>query len=50
MSEHTYLPIFELIRNDVVESLHFGAIAVTDSRGYLIASYGDPYALAFLRS
>jgi len=50
MNQQTYLPIFELVRNGVVESTHFGAIAVADVHGNLIASYGDPHAVAFLRS
>jgi L-asparaginase II len=44
------LPVFELTRGRVVESIHFGNVAVVDSRGKLLASYGDPYQVAFLRS
>jgi L-asparaginase II len=44
------LPLFELTRGRVVESIHYGSLAVVDSRGKLIASYGDPYQVAFLRS
>ncbi len=48
---HTpFQPIFELTRGQVVESTHFGAIAVVDSLGKLLASYGDPQTIAFLRS
>ncbi|HEY5729000.1 MAG TPA: asparaginase, partial [Anaerolineales bacterium] len=43
-------PIFETTRGDLVESVHFGSIAVVDSNGKLIASYGDPQTVAFLRS
>jgi L-asparaginase II len=50
MNHPTYLPIFELVRNGVVESTHFGAIAVADVKGNLISSYGDPSAVTFLRS
>jgi L-asparaginase II len=44
------LPLFETTRGDLVESVHHGSIAVVDSNGKLIASYGDPHAVAFLRS
>ena len=43
-------PIFETTRGDLVESIHYGCIAVVDSNGKLIASYGDPKTVAFLRS
>ena len=45
-----YLPLYELTRGRVVESIHFGAIAVVDACGRIIASYGDPQAVTFLRS
>ncbi|MGC8857288.1 MAG: asparaginase, partial [Anaerolineae bacterium] len=45
-----FQPLFELTRGRTVESIHFGAIAVVDSNGKLLASYGDPYTVAFLRS
>jgi len=34
----------------MVESVHYGSIAVVDSHGKLIASQGDPHTVAFLRS
>jgi len=43
-------PLFELTRGRVVESIHYGSIAVVDSAGKLLASYGDPQLVAFLRS
>jgi L-asparaginase II len=45
-----FLPIFELTRGHIVESIHYGAIAVVDSHGGLLYSYGDPQTVAFLRS
>ena len=45
-----YQPIFELTRGEIIESIHFGAVAVVDSSGHLIASYGDPQVKTFLRS
>jgi L-asparaginase II len=46
----TYLPIFEVTRGQIVESVHFGAVAVVDSGGHLLASLGDPALVTFLRS
>ncbi len=43
-------PLFEVTRGTIVESVHYGSIAVVDSNGRLISSYGDPKAVAFLRS
>jgi L-asparaginase II len=40
----------ELTRGRIVESVHFGALAVVDSAGGLVASYGDPHLVTFLRS
>ena len=46
----SYKPIFELTRGESIESVHFGAFAVVDSDGTMIASYGDLNAASFLRS
>src|SRR6266498_2778304 len=46
----TVQPLFEVTRGDIVESVHYGSIAVVDSNGKLISAYGDPKAVAFLRS
>jgi L-asparaginase II len=43
-------PLLELTRGRVVESIHYGSIAVVDVNGNMIASYGDPTMVAFLRS
>lgn len=43
-------PLFELTRGSLIESCHFGSIAVVDSHGTLLHSYGDPRTVAFLRS
>jgi len=45
-----YEPIYEVTRGRIVESIHFGAIAVVDACGQLIAQYGDPQAVTYLRS
>jgi L-asparaginase II len=46
----TAWPLFEVTRGDIVESVHYGSIAVVDATGKLISSYGDPRTVAFLRS
>jgi L-asparaginase II len=45
-----YLPVYGLTRGQIVESIHYGAIAVVDPAGSLIASYGDVDAVTYLRS
>lgn len=50
INESSYLPIFQLTRGDIVESLHFGAIAVVESTGRLVAHYGDADLVTFTRS
>ena len=42
--------LLEVTRGDLVESVHYGSIAVVDAHGNLISSYGDPKTVAFLRS
>jgi L-asparaginase II len=44
------LPLFELTRGELVESLHYGSIAISDSQGRLVGWYGDPHTKTFLRS
>lgn len=43
-------PILETTRGDILESVHYGSIAIVDSHGKMIASIGDPHTVAFLRS
>jgi L-asparaginase II len=50
MTNSSYLPLVELTRGDIIESIHFGALAVADRTGRLIASYGAPDLVTFLRS
>jgi L-asparaginase II len=45
-----FLPLFEFTRGNIVESIHYGAIAVVNAQGKLLYSYGDPQTVAFLRS
>lgn len=50
MAKTDQLPLYELTRGEIVESVHYGSIAVSDSQGRLIAWYGDPNTITFLRS
>ncbi|MBC8505872.1 MAG: asparaginase [Anaerolineales bacterium] len=50
MISSTYLPILELTRGSIIESIHFGAFAIVDSHNNLLAAHGDPKATSFLRS
>lgn len=45
-----YQPLFEVTRGQIVESVHFGAVSVVDSAGSLIAEFGDPDLVTYLRS
>ncbi len=45
-----YEPVVEVTRGGVVESVHYGAAAVVDRMGRLLAWVGDPQAMSFLRS
>jgi L-asparaginase II len=45
-----YAPVVEFTRGRIVESIHLGAVAVVDIDGRLVASYGDPRAVTYLRS
>ena len=44
------MPLVELSRGTIMESLHLGAIAVVDAGGRLIAGCGNPDSVFFLRS
>ncbi len=50
MSDQPYKPLFELTRGRVVESIHYGSVAVVDASGRLVAWYGNPETVTFLRS
>ena len=45
-----YEPVLLFTRGRIVESFHNGAIAVVNTEGHLVASYGDPHAVTYLRS
>jgi L-asparaginase II len=46
----SYIPVFELTRGEAVESIHYGSIAIVDAHARLVAWYGDPQAVTYLRS
>ena len=50
MPANPFSLLVELTRGPLVESVHFGALAVVDARGNLVAHAGDPDLVANLRS
>ena len=44
------VPLIELSRGGTPECLHFGAVAVANTRGQVLAQVGDPHWLTFSRS
>lgn len=50
MNPSNLIPLIELTRGGHPECLHFGAIAVVDKDGKLIASAGNPHHVTFTRS
>lgn len=50
MAENNYRPLVEVTRGNIVESIHYGAIAITNNKGELIASFGNPNKISYLRS
>jgi len=50
MAYENYQPVVEVTRGSIVESVHFGALVVVDATGQVLASWGDPQTVTFLRS
>jgi L-asparaginase II len=50
MTKTDQLPLYELTRGELVESVHYGSIAISDNQGRLVGWYGDPHTRTFLRS
>ena len=50
MTYPNYLPLVEVTRGPIVESIHCGAIAVVDIHGRVLASAGDPEIVTYPRS
>jgi L-asparaginase II len=45
-----FVPLVELTRGPLIESVHFGALAIVDNKGKLVAGLGDENFIANLRS
>jgi len=45
-----HVPVAEVTRGAIVESLHQGSVAVVDRAGRVLHAAGDPHALVFTRS
>ncbi|MCZ6695054.1 MAG: asparaginase [Acidobacteria bacterium] len=45
-----YVPLVAIVRGDVVESVHHGAISIVTDAGLSLAAVGDPATVTFLRS
>lgn len=50
MTEPAFAPLVEYTRGEIVESRHLGALAVADAAGRLVAAWGDPHSVVYLRS
>ena len=46
----SYVPLVDVVRGDVVESVHFGALVVVEASGRIESSLGDPEIVTYLRS
>jgi len=49
-NQNDYAPIFEYTRGGTPESLHYGAIAIVNAQGDLLAGVGSPDTVSFMRS
>ena len=50
MTHENFIPVVEITRGPIVESVQFGAGVVVDSAGRMLAAFGDPQTRSFLRS
>lgn len=50
MREKTFVPLVELTRGEIVESVHFGAVVISDNAGNVLFSLGEPELVTYLRS
>jgi L-asparaginase II len=50
LSGFPFEKLVEVTRGPQVESIHFGALAIVDAQGHLLASLGDPHFVTYLRS
>jgi len=45
-----FVPLVEVLRGGIVESVHHGAVAVVDRAGRLLFAAGDPEVVTYTRS
>lgn len=50
MQNNSFMPLVEVTRGTVVESIHFGSVVITDRKGNIQFSFGDPELVTYLRS
>ena len=50
MPHENYQPLVEVIRGTIVESVHFGALVIVDAGDQVLAAWGDPQTVTYLRS
>jgi len=50
MNTENHIPLVEITRGNVVESIHFGSLAIAQPDGKILFSVGDTTSLFFLRS
>jgi L-asparaginase II len=50
MQTANYIPLVEVTRGSIVESVHYGSVAICNTAGDLVSSAGDSNAVTFLRS
>ncbi len=50
MQSHDCVPLVEVTRGEIVESIHFGAYIVVDAAGNVLAGEGNPELLTYPRS
>jgi L-asparaginase II len=50
MNDQIDTPLVELTRGELVESMHYGSVVISDPMGNILFHYGDPYRLVYLRS
>lgn len=50
MNPNSYFPLVEVTRGNVVESIHYGSLAIAQPDGRILFSLGEPTKPVFLRS
>ena len=50
MQEKSFIPLVELTRGEIVESIHFGAVVICNNQGEILFNAGDPAFFTYLRS